>query len=155
MTTRNTSRISCARSYRTLTGRFFGGALPRHFVPGYDHAVPPGQKPFAHRKPSHKLALWALAWVTPKNVSAQKAFPALQPLFGARISRNCPLLRRSTNLPRQISLQPIQEFRLRSIDLRPGSFQRKKFAFVDLRKLFFLPGARGPFQSKQVALDLG
>ena len=23
-------------------------AFPGHFVPGYDHAVPPGQKPFAH-----------------------------------------------------------------------------------------------------------
>src|ERR1700722_214656 len=33
-----------------------GGSLhrsPRHFVPGYDHPVPPGQKPFAHRRASH------------------------------------------------------------------------------------------------------
>jgi hypothetical protein len=25
------------------TGRFFGGAFPRHFMPGYDRVVPPGQ----------------------------------------------------------------------------------------------------------------
>jgi hypothetical protein len=27
----------------------FGRTLPRRFVPGYYHAVPAGQKPFAHR----------------------------------------------------------------------------------------------------------
>src|ERR1700736_3557163 len=56
--------ISCARSYRTLRDGSFEGRFPRHFVPGYDHAVPPGQKPF---RPSKGLALssrlWALAWV--------------------------------------------------------------------------------------------
>jgi hypothetical protein len=31
----------------------FEGRSPRHFVPGYDRAVPPGQKPFAHRRASN------------------------------------------------------------------------------------------------------
>ncbi len=35
------------------TERFFEGRFPRHFVPGYDRLVPPGQKPFAHRRTSH------------------------------------------------------------------------------------------------------
>jgi hypothetical protein len=35
------------------TGRPSFGRRPRHFVPGYDRTVPPGQKPFAHRKASH------------------------------------------------------------------------------------------------------
>ncbi len=43
-----------ARSYRTLRDGSFGVRCPRHFVPGYDHAVPPGQKPFAHRRASHQ-----------------------------------------------------------------------------------------------------
>src|ERR1700676_2413153 len=34
--------ISCVRSYRTLRDGSFEGRFPRHFVPGYDHAVPPG-----------------------------------------------------------------------------------------------------------------
>jgi hypothetical protein len=52
--------VSCARSYRTLRdgslepfdalslahGR---GCFPRHFVPGYYHAVPPGQNTFDRR----------------------------------------------------------------------------------------------------------
>ena len=42
--TRNTCGISCARSYRTLRDGSFGVRCPRHFVPGYDHAVPPGQE---------------------------------------------------------------------------------------------------------------
>jgi hypothetical protein len=29
-----------------------GWRFPRHFVPGYDQPVPPGQKPFAHRSGS-------------------------------------------------------------------------------------------------------
>jgi hypothetical protein len=29
----------------------FWGAIPRHFVPGYNRTVPPGQKPFAYGKP--------------------------------------------------------------------------------------------------------
>src|ERR1700722_16403480 len=28
-------------------------SLPRHFVPGYYRAVPPGRKPFTHRSVSH------------------------------------------------------------------------------------------------------
>jgi hypothetical protein len=35
------------------TGRFSRGTLYRHFVPGYDQHVPPGQKPSAHRSASH------------------------------------------------------------------------------------------------------
>ena len=31
----------------------FEGRFPRHFVPGYDQPVSPGQKPFAHRRTSH------------------------------------------------------------------------------------------------------
>jgi hypothetical protein len=37
-------------SYRTLRDGCFGWRRPRHFVPGYDQPVPPGQKPFAHSK---------------------------------------------------------------------------------------------------------
>jgi hypothetical protein len=35
-------------------------ALSRHFVPGYDQPVPPGQKPFAHRNASHYLSAYGL-----------------------------------------------------------------------------------------------
>jgi hypothetical protein len=38
-----TSRMSCARSYRTLRNGSFEGRFPRHFVPGYDRIVPPGR----------------------------------------------------------------------------------------------------------------
>jgi hypothetical protein len=37
-------------SYRTLRDGSLGWRCPRHFVPGYDQPVPPGQKPFAHRR---------------------------------------------------------------------------------------------------------
>ncbi len=47
-----TCGISCARSYRTLRDGSFRGGFPRHFVPGYDQPVPPGQKPFANRRAS-------------------------------------------------------------------------------------------------------
>src|ERR1700704_1711922 len=47
ISTRNTSGIGCARSYRTLRDGTFEGHFPRHFVPGYDHAVPPGQNTFS------------------------------------------------------------------------------------------------------------
>jgi hypothetical protein len=43
MTTRNTSGMSCAPSYRALRDGSFEGHFPRHFVPGYDRVVPPGQ----------------------------------------------------------------------------------------------------------------
>jgi hypothetical protein len=36
---------------RCGTGR--SASLRRHFVPGYYQPVPPGQKPLAHRRPSH------------------------------------------------------------------------------------------------------
>jgi hypothetical protein len=32
------------RSYRTLRDGSRGGRCPRHFVPGYDRGVPPGQR---------------------------------------------------------------------------------------------------------------
>jgi hypothetical protein len=41
MSTRNTSGIRCARSYRTLRDGSFEGRFARHFVPGYYRAVPP------------------------------------------------------------------------------------------------------------------
>jgi hypothetical protein len=44
---RNTSVMGCARPYRTLRDGTFEGPFARHFVPGYDRVVPPGQKPFA------------------------------------------------------------------------------------------------------------
>ena len=68
--------ISCARSYRTLRDGSFEGRFPRHFVPGYYHAVPPGQNTFDRRRssqaavcqreprrrpPSSLATLWAAA----------------------------------------------------------------------------------------------
>ena len=38
-----TCGISCARSYRTLRDGSFEGRFLRHFVPGYDQPVTPGQ----------------------------------------------------------------------------------------------------------------
>jgi hypothetical protein len=43
MTRRNTSGMSCAGSYRTLRDGALEGRFSRHFVPGYDRVVPPGQ----------------------------------------------------------------------------------------------------------------
>ena len=56
----NTSGISCAQSYRTLRDGSFEGRCPRHFVPGYDQPVPPGQKPFSHRRASHYVSAYGL-----------------------------------------------------------------------------------------------
>ena len=42
ISTRNTSGIGCARSYRTLRDGSFEGRFPRHFVPGYDRGCPYG-----------------------------------------------------------------------------------------------------------------
>jgi hypothetical protein len=39
------------------TGRGLSASLSRHFVPGYDQPVPPGQKPFAYLGPRIELAL--------------------------------------------------------------------------------------------------
>jgi hypothetical protein len=36
-----------ARSYRTLRDGSLSGRFPRHFVPGYDHAVPLGRDKFS------------------------------------------------------------------------------------------------------------
>ncbi|MEY2527425.1 MAG: hypothetical protein QOE73_2196 [Verrucomicrobiota bacterium] len=47
MTTRNTSGICCARSYRTLRDDSLEGRFPRYFVPGYDRVVPPGHDVFS------------------------------------------------------------------------------------------------------------
>src|SRR5271166_1798583 len=44
ISTRNTSGISCARSYRTLRDDSFEGRFPRHFVPGYDRCCPYGTR---------------------------------------------------------------------------------------------------------------
>ena len=35
------------------SGTGVSASLPRHFVPAYYQPVPPGQKPFAHRRASH------------------------------------------------------------------------------------------------------
>ena len=40
------------RSYRTLRDGSFGVRCPRHFVPGYDRAVPPGHWPVALTPPN-------------------------------------------------------------------------------------------------------
>src|ERR1700732_5026097 len=62
ISTTNTCGISGARSYRTLRDGSFEGRFSRHFVPGYDQPVPPGQ----NHSPSKGLALswrlWAEAW---------------------------------------------------------------------------------------------
>jgi hypothetical protein len=39
-----------------VPGRGLSTSLSRHFLPGYYHPVPPGQKPFAHRSASHYLS---------------------------------------------------------------------------------------------------
>ena len=44
ISTRNTSGISYARSYRTLRDGSFEGRFPRHFVPGYDRTCPYGTR---------------------------------------------------------------------------------------------------------------
>jgi hypothetical protein len=40
------ARNTCYESYRTLRDGSMGWRCPRHFVPGYDHAVPLGQNTF-------------------------------------------------------------------------------------------------------------
>jgi hypothetical protein len=60
ISTRKTYGISCARSYRTLRDGSFEGLFPRHFVSGYDQPVPPGKKPFAHRRASHQVSAYGL-----------------------------------------------------------------------------------------------
>jgi hypothetical protein len=39
-------RAHLHESHRALWDGSFGGRRPRHFVPGYDHAVPPGRNTF-------------------------------------------------------------------------------------------------------------
>jgi hypothetical protein len=46
------SRAHLHESHRTLRDGSLGSRYPRHFVPGYYRPVPPGQKPFAHRRPA-------------------------------------------------------------------------------------------------------
>ena len=50
--TRNTSGISRARSYRTLRDGSFAGPFTRHFVPGYDRCRPYGTRPLRLRAKS-------------------------------------------------------------------------------------------------------
>jgi hypothetical protein len=59
--------ISCARSYRTLRDGSLEGCFPRHFVPGYDQAVPPGQNTFSPAEALLKSALIGFQpWEAPK-----------------------------------------------------------------------------------------
>ena len=51
------------RSYRTLRDGSLGGRFPRHFVPGYDHAVPLGLNYILRAEALIKLALAVLPWV--------------------------------------------------------------------------------------------
>jgi hypothetical protein len=41
-------------------GTELSASLPRHFVPGYYQPVPPGQKPFAHRKASYRVSIYGV-----------------------------------------------------------------------------------------------
>jgi hypothetical protein len=52
--------ISWARSYRTLRDGSLVGRFPRHFVPGYDQPVPPGQKPSPIEAPHNYLSAYGL-----------------------------------------------------------------------------------------------
>ena len=52
-------------SYRTLRDGSFGGRYPRHFVPGYDHAVPLGRKRFRTEACSSKTGIAADYGVLP------------------------------------------------------------------------------------------
>jgi hypothetical protein len=53
----NTSGIAAPDQTVPYGTALFGWRGPRHFVPGYDRTVPPGQKPFAIEGPRIKLAL--------------------------------------------------------------------------------------------------
>jgi hypothetical protein len=55
------SGISRPRSYRTLRDGSLEGCFPRHFVPGYDHAVPLGRYPFSAK--AWPCFRGALRWV--------------------------------------------------------------------------------------------
>jgi hypothetical protein len=52
--------VTCKNQTVILRDGLLGGDEPRHFVPGYDRTVPPGQKPFTHRRTRTKLALMGL-----------------------------------------------------------------------------------------------
>jgi hypothetical protein len=53
-----------------------GAHVPGDFVPGYDRTVPPGQKPFARRRPHIKLALMGLKrWAESCSPSGAKTVP--------------------------------------------------------------------------------
>jgi hypothetical protein len=83
ISTRNTSVIGCARSYRTLRDGTFEGHCSRHFVPGYDRVVPPGRGPagglgsFKCPNPAEALTKLALMGLKPL---AESSSP-----FGAEI----------------------------------------------------------------------
>ena len=49
-------RVECSPRFRNA----------RHFVPGYDRAVPPGQKPFAHP--------WGASFITFEVIAGRSAY---------------------------------------------------------------------------------
>jgi hypothetical protein len=52
--------LSCPERSVPYGTALLGWRCPRHFVPGYDRTVPPGQKPFARPGPRIKLELMGL-----------------------------------------------------------------------------------------------
>ena len=77
-------RVSCARSYRTLRDDSLGRGCPRHFVPGYYHAVPPGTRYILRSDALFKLALMGLkAWVEPYYPFGTKSQPKNSPYLHA------------------------------------------------------------------------
>ena len=72
-------------SDRTYGTPPFGGAIPRHFVPGFDRTVPPGQKPFADGS-LNKLAL--MGW-KPRGLNTYSPFGA-QRAAGAACGLRAP-----------------------------------------------------------------
>ncbi len=81
----------CSRPERTFTllsVRTFRRTCPRHFVPGYNRAVPPGQKPFALREPCIKLALMGFQ---PGENSHQTARPSRGTASGLEMLKRRPI----------------------------------------------------------------
>jgi hypothetical protein len=61
---------SCVRSYRTLRDGALERRFPRHFVPGYDRVVPPGQNVlFSGIRITHVVAIRSLVlgWGYPES----------------------------------------------------------------------------------------
>ena len=57
----------------TVPGRDVSGSIPRHFVPGYDQPVPPGQKHSPIEAPHNYLSAYA-----PDPTPQHPSTPALQ-----------------------------------------------------------------------------